>query len=128
VLFSVIIAATSITSIGPHFIVFARAASAAKELFTLIDRESGINPFGQLGRKPNNPSGAISLQGISFSYPTRPNVTVLENFTLDIPPGKVTALVVSAYWSRPKLGQEHRADTQKKRGQVVRGKVLSSVC
>jgi ATP-binding cassette subfamily B (MDR/TAP) protein 1 len=96
VLFSVIIAATSITSIGPHFIVFARAASAAKELFTLIDRESEINPFDQSGRKPDNPSGAINLRGVSFSYPTRRSVTVLEDFNLNIPPGKVTALVVSA--------------------------------
>jgi ATP-binding cassette subfamily B (MDR/TAP) protein 1 len=95
VLFSVIIAATSITSIGPHFIVFARAASAAQELFTLIDRESEINPFDQSGSKPDNPSGTICLHGIGFSYPTRRNIKVLEDFTLTIPAGKVTALVVS---------------------------------
>lgn len=75
-------------------VTFNRAATAASELFTLIDRSSQIDPFEESGRKPDEISGAIELQGIHFSYPTRPTVHVLQDFTLHIPPGKVTALVV----------------------------------
>ncbi|KAM5346969.1 hypothetical protein ACJ41O_009974 [Fusarium nematophilum] len=93
VLFSVVIAAGTISSIAPHFVTFGRAAAAAAELFTLIDRESEINPFDESGDKPENPSGVINLEGVRFSYPTRPNINVLEDFSLNVPAGKVTALV-----------------------------------
>ncbi|KAI8722402.1 hypothetical protein NCS52_00383900 [Fusarium sp. LHS14.1] len=93
VLMSVIIAASTISQIAPHFVAFGRAASAATELFILIDRESEINPFDESGEKPQDPHGVIALQGIGFSYPSRPNVKVLEDFSLNVPAGKVTALV-----------------------------------
>ncbi|OJJ00274.1 hypothetical protein ASPVEDRAFT_189111 [Aspergillus versicolor CBS 583.65] len=93
VLFSVIIAASTIMQIMPHMVTFSRAATAASELFTLIDRQSEINPFDESGDRPDNIAGVIDLHGINFSYPTRPDVTVLEDFTLSIPAGKVTALV-----------------------------------
>ncbi|EKJ74127.1 hypothetical protein FPSE_05712 [Fusarium pseudograminearum CS3096] len=93
VLFSVVIAASTISTIAPHFVVFGRAASAAAELFTLVDRESEINPFDESGDKIEAPIGVINLQSIEFAYPTRPNTRVLQEFTLNIPAGKVTALV-----------------------------------
>ncbi|KAJ0161143.1 Leptomycin B resistance protein pmd1 [Colletotrichum tanaceti] len=93
VLFSVIIASTTVTSIAPHMVAFSRAATAASELFTLIDRESSINPFSESGLEPREVVGVIDVRGVSFSYPTRPDVKVLENFSLKVPAGKVTALV-----------------------------------
>ena len=97
VLFSVIIAASTINSIAPHMVVFSRAATAASELFVLIDSESSINSFDTTGKKPATVDGHIELQGISFSYPTRPDTRVLEDFSLYVPAGKVTALVVSVF-------------------------------
>ncbi|KAI8681216.1 hypothetical protein NCS55_00372100 [Fusarium keratoplasticum] len=93
VVFSVIVAAQTITSIVPHLLVFNRAASAAVEMFTLIGRESSINPFDESGERPDEVQGNIEIQGVHFSYPSRPNVTVLDDFTLKVPKGKVTALV-----------------------------------
>ncbi|KAL4908270.1 hypothetical protein BDW74DRAFT_188412 [Aspergillus multicolor] len=93
VLFSVIIAASTITAIAPHAITFTRAASAASELFTLIDRESEINPFEHRGDRPTTTTGTLEINHVQFSYPTRPNVRVLDDFSLRIPAGKVTALV-----------------------------------
>ncbi|KAI5861122.1 P-loop containing nucleoside triphosphate hydrolase protein [Durotheca rogersii] len=93
VLFSVMIGASIITAIAPHLMVFTRAATAASELFALMDRKSEIDPFDESGDKPENLDGIIDLQGVTFSYPTRQNVTVLNNFTLHVPAGKVTALV-----------------------------------
>ncbi|KAK1147147.1 hypothetical protein N8T08_001886 [Aspergillus melleus] len=93
VLFSVIMAANTVMQVTPHMATFSRAATAASELFALIDRQSEINPFNDSGDKPQETAGVIDLHGISFSYPTRPDVTVLEDFTLNISAGKVTALV-----------------------------------
>ncbi|OGM48192.1 ABC multidrug transporter [Aspergillus bombycis] len=93
VLFSVIMAAQTIMQVAPHMVTFSRAATAASELCALIDRESDINPFDELGEKPNEVVGSIDLNGVTFSYPTRADIPVLEDFTLNIPAGKVTALV-----------------------------------
>ncbi|KAH1571385.1 hypothetical protein KXW39_009270 [Aspergillus fumigatus] len=93
VLFSIIMAATTVMQIAPHMVAFSRAATAASELFSLIDRHSEINPFDDSGAKPENPTGSIELHGVNFRYPSRPDVAVLEDFTLHIPAGKVTALV-----------------------------------
>ncbi|KAH6984745.1 P-loop containing nucleoside triphosphate hydrolase protein [Ilyonectria sp. MPI-CAGE-AT-0026] len=93
VLFSVIIAASTLNSIVPHMVTFSRAATAAAELFVLIDRKSEINPFDESGDKPTDTAGEIELEGVTFSYPTRPDVRVLEDFSLRVPAGKVTALV-----------------------------------
>lgn len=94
VLLSVVIAAVSLTSLAPYFIEFTRAASGAAQLFTLIDRQSAIDPFDESGEKPSDVAGHIELENATFSYPSRPGTNVLDAFTLDIPSGKVTALVV----------------------------------
>jgi len=83
--------------VAPHMVTFSRAATAASELFALIDRQSETNPFDESGDKPDETAGIIDLHSINFKYPTRPDVTVLEDFTLHIPAGKITALVVSRY-------------------------------
>ncbi|KAL8393884.1 hypothetical protein RB595_003586 [Gaeumannomyces hyphopodioides] len=93
VLLCVINAALSFTTVAPSSVAFSRASSAAAELFTLIDRVSEINPFDNSGEKPTDTVGALQIEGLSFAYPTRPGVHVLKDFTLDIPAGKVTALV-----------------------------------
>ncbi|KAL4795270.1 P-loop containing nucleoside triphosphate hydrolase protein [Aspergillus venezuelensis] len=93
VLFSVIMAANTVMQILPNLVTFSRATTAASELFALIDRESEINPFDESGDNPEESARCIDLNGVSFSYPTRPDAAVLEDFTLNIPAGKVTALV-----------------------------------
>jgi hypothetical protein len=119
-------AANTVMQVTPNMVTFSRAATAASELFSLIDRESEINPFDESGNKPGELAGVINLQGIDFSYPTRPDVTVLENFTLSIPAGKVTALVVSKIQHFVVLTLSLL--TEGNRDRPVQGKVQSSVC
>lgn len=66
-------------------------------MFTLIDRKSEIDPFDQSGEQPAQTVGQIEIENITFAYPTRPDTVVLDDFTLSVPAGKVTALVVCIY-------------------------------
>ncbi|KAL4886137.1 P-loop containing nucleoside triphosphate hydrolase protein [Aspergillus karnatakaensis] len=93
VLMSVIVASSSLTAIAPYLIDFTRAASAAAELFQLIDRTSLIDPFNESGEQPEDVVGNIDFTSVTFSYPSRPGVTVLNKFSLHFPAGKTTALV-----------------------------------
>lgn len=114
-----------LNSVAPNMVTFTRAATAASELFVLIDRTSDINPFDPAGEKPASLDGSIDIHGLTFSYPTRADVTVLDDFSLHIPAGKVTALVVSL----PKtcafmINVSYKVD----RDLVVLGKAQSSAC
>ncbi|KAF5516641.1 Leptomycin B resistance protein pmd1 [Colletotrichum siamense] len=96
VIMSVIVATLTFTIIAPYMITFQRAGTAATQLFSLIDRDTQMDPFDQWsGERPADVfvSGEIEMQNITFSYPTRPEVAVLDNYTLKIPAGRVTALV-----------------------------------
>src|SRR5690554_1710591 len=93
VLFSVMIAASSLTAISPNFAAFANAASAAATLFETIDRVSLINSLEDGGDQPESITGNLEFSGVNFAYPTRPGVQVLKEFSLQFPAGKTTALV-----------------------------------
>jgi ATP-binding cassette subfamily B (MDR/TAP) protein 1 len=95
VLLSVVIGSVNITMLAPYSIEFTRAATSAALLFKLIDRQSAIDPFDKSGEQPSEINGLVELENVSFAYPTRPGVPVLDNFSLRVPAGKVTALVVS---------------------------------
>lgn len=92
---SVIIAATQLTMLTPYMVDFTRSATAASTLFTLMDRKSEIDPYDTNGHKPSGMVGDIELTDVTFAYPTRPEVTVLDKFSMRAEAGKVTALVVS---------------------------------
>ncbi|KAL1585202.1 hypothetical protein WHR41_06512 [Cladosporium halotolerans] len=81
VLFSIVIAGAMLNSVAPNMVTFTRAATAASELFALIDRVSEIDPFDPTGEKPANFNGSIKIRGLTFSYPTRPDATVLDDFS-----------------------------------------------
>ncbi|KAK1961592.1 ABC transporter [Colletotrichum sublineola] len=96
VIMSIIVATLTFTVIAPNMISFQRAATAATQLFAVIDRSHDTDPFDQdIGEIPdeNSVTGQVDIQGVTFSYPGRPGIVVLDDFTLRIPAGKVTALV-----------------------------------
>ncbi|KAL0935775.1 ABC transporter [Colletotrichum truncatum] len=95
VIMSVLTASLTVTVVAPYMISFQKAATAAAQLFVLIDRNSDIDPFDEGGLKPPEETvrGELEIENITFSYPARPGVTVLDRFSLNIPAGKVTALV-----------------------------------
>lgn len=70
---------------------FNRAIGASERVFELLDRVPGVvNPQG---RSLGEVAGRMRLEGVSFAYPTRPEVTVLRKVDLELEPGKILALV-----------------------------------
>jgi ABC transporter fused permease/ATP-binding protein len=69
-----------------------RAAGATERLFGIIDTVPDV-------RSPDSPvplpagGGAIRFEGVSFAYPSRPDVQVLDGVDLEVAPGTVVALV-----------------------------------
>ncbi|KAG9145335.1 hypothetical protein Leryth_008264 [Lithospermum erythrorhizon] len=62
-------------------------------VFEIIDRLPKIDPDDNSALKPPNVYGSIELKNIDFSYPSRPEVLVLSNFSLKINGGQTVAVV-----------------------------------
>jgi ATP-binding cassette subfamily B protein len=68
-----------------------RAAGAAQRVFELIDRAPAVPMRG--GAQPERVDGDVELDAVSFRYPTRPDVPVLDGVSLRLAPGERVALV-----------------------------------
>ncbi|KAF2093344.1 P-loop containing nucleoside triphosphate hydrolase protein [Rhizodiscina lignyota] len=91
VLFSVIMAISQLGRITGPVMGIAKAATASAALFETIDTET---PDTSGLRAPDvQPQADIIFENVSFVYPSRPDVAVLNNFTATFDSGKVTAIV-----------------------------------
>ncbi|EGC38102.1 ABC transporter B family protein [Dictyostelium purpureum] len=93
VFFSVIMGAMALGQASPHVASFANGRGAAYKIYQVLDRESKIDPFTTEGRQHNEIQGNIEYRGISFAYPSRPDVQIFNNFNLSIKQGQTVALV-----------------------------------
>lgn len=93
VVLSVLIAATSTSTIVPQIQAFTNASSAAAELFEVLDKPSELDPLSLDGQMPAACHGQIDIENLRFSYPSRPGAAILKGLSLSIPAGKTTALV-----------------------------------
>jgi ATP-binding cassette, subfamily B (MDR/TAP), member 1 len=83
----------NVGAIGPYFQSFSEATGTAARLLKVIDRKTPIDATNDEGEKLSVVEGHIRLENIRHIYPSRPEVTVMDGVSLDIPAGKVTALV-----------------------------------
>lgn len=79
--------------LAPQLQSFSTAASAAAELFSVIDRDSELDPLDEAGIVPSSCEGSIEAWNLDFAYPSRPSSQVLNNLSISVPAGKTTALV-----------------------------------
>ncbi|KAK9316063.1 P-loop containing nucleoside triphosphate hydrolase protein [Lipomyces starkeyi] len=93
VLLTITHGAFAMSHIAPHFKAFTSATAAATKIYSTIDRVSAIDSKDASGDKIENINGEIELKNIKFIYPSRPNVVVLDDFSLKISAGKTVALV-----------------------------------
>lgn len=70
-----------------------RAAGATERLGELLAAEDALTDPAHPVALPRPVRGHITLEGVSFHYPTRPDVSALEGVSLTIRPGETVALV-----------------------------------
>lgn len=93
VMMAVMIGAFNIGNVAPNIQAFTTAISAAAKIFNTIDRVSPLDPSETTGDKLEHLEGNIRLEHIQHIYPSRPEVLVMKDVSLEIPAGKTTALV-----------------------------------
>lgn len=90
---SVMIGSFSLGNVAPNAQAFTTALGAAAKIYTTIDRVSALDSSSDEGEKLEKVEGHIRLENVKMIYPSRPDVTVMDNISLDVPAGKTTALV-----------------------------------
>jgi ABC transporter fused permease/ATP-binding protein len=70
---------------------FMKAIGASERVFELLDRKGHIEQQG--GETLESVKGDVRFDDVTFAYPARPDVNVLEHFDLVMRPGEVVALV-----------------------------------
>lgn len=75
---------------------FAKAKVAAAKIFRIIDHKPTIERNSKSGVDLDSVTGLVELKNVDFSYPSRPDVKILNNFCLSVPAGKTIALVGSS--------------------------------
>lgn len=86
-----LLVAFSLGALSDAWAEFMRAAGAATRVFELLDRRPAMAPSG--GRVPATVRGHVHLEGVRFTYASRPDAEVLRGLTLTLAPGERVALV-----------------------------------
>ncbi|TMW61092.1 hypothetical protein Poli38472_014553 [Pythium oligandrum] len=93
VFFSVSMGAMALGQAGPSIQAVFAARTAAYSVFAVIKRRSAINPQSEEGEKLEQVKGKITLDSVTFAYPSRPDANVCRNYSLTIEAGETVALV-----------------------------------
>ncbi|KAJ4859708.1 ABC transporter transmembrane region domain-containing protein [Trichoderma breve] len=93
VVFSIIVGSFSLVNVMPHIQAFTTAIAAVGNIANTINRPSPIDPMKDEGEKLDHVKGNLYFKNVQHIYPSRPEMIVMENVSLKIPAGKVTALV-----------------------------------
>lgn len=90
---NVVIAGLSLGQAAPDISAFLRARVAAYPIFDMIERAKISQVSSKNGRKLSKVDGHIHFKDVYFSYPSRPEAKIFDKLCLDIPSGKIVALV-----------------------------------
>jgi ATP-binding cassette subfamily B protein len=88
-----IFVAGSAASLAEMWSEIQRAGGAIERIVELLEAEPEIRAPARPRILPSPPRGAISFEQVQFSYPTRPGISALAGFTLEVQPGETLALV-----------------------------------
>ncbi|XP_013734348.2 ABC transporter B family member 1 [Brassica napus] len=95
-MFAVMIGGLGLGQSVPSMAAFAKAKVAAAKIFRIIDHKPTIERNSESGVELESVTGLVELKNVDFSYPSRPDVKILNDFTLSVPAGKTIALVGSS--------------------------------
>ncbi|PGG96832.1 hypothetical protein AJ79_09438 [Helicocarpus griseus UAMH5409] len=90
VIFSLLLVVSSSSLMTSPIIAISKAVSASTYYFEMLDapqpKTSGLKDL-------DVSTADIRFENVNFTYPSRPDVKILNDMALDIPAGKITALV-----------------------------------
>lgn len=84
-------AGSSLFGLSSFYSELMKGVGAASRLFELQDRQPTISPT--VGLPVTSARGPIRFENVSFSYPTRPAVSIFQNLDFEIPQGSNIAIV-----------------------------------
>uniref|UniRef100_A0A3B3YZG8 ATP-binding cassette, sub-family B (MDR/TAP), member 4 n=1 Tax=Poecilia mexicana TaxID=48701 RepID=A0A3B3YZG8_9TELE len=96
VFFVVVIGVFAMGQTSPNIQTFASARGAAYKVYSIIDHNPTIDSYSQTGFKPDFIKGNIEFKDIDFTYPSRPDVKILDEMCLSVSSGQTMALVGSS--------------------------------
>ncbi|XP_043233712.1 ATP-binding cassette sub-family B member 10, mitochondrial-like [Amphibalanus amphitrite] len=84
-------AGVAVGGLSSFYTELQRGLGASTRLWQLVDRQPEL-PFTG-GLRPESVRGDLTLSGVTFSYPSRPEDAVLQDLSLTVPHGSVMAVV-----------------------------------
>ncbi|KAL3661085.1 hypothetical protein V7S43_013694 [Phytophthora oleae] len=91
--FGVLMGTISLGQITPNISAVAEAKGAAAQIYKILDTPSSIDSSNEDGDKPGSCVGRIQAVGVNFTYPSRPDVQILNDYNVTIEPGQTVAFV-----------------------------------
>ncbi|MBZ3889895.1 Bile salt export pump [Sciurus carolinensis] len=96
IFFCVLTGALNLGNASSCLEAFAAGRAAAASIFQTIDRKPIIDSMSEDGYKLDRVKGEIEFHNVTFYYPSRPKVKILNNLSMVLKSGEMTALVGSS--------------------------------
>ncbi|NWS10523.1 ABCBB protein, partial [Pachyramphus minor] len=93
VFFGVLVGALNLGQASPCLEAFATGRGAAANIFETIDKKPTIDCMSEDGYKLDKVRGEIEFHNVTFHYPSRPDIKILDNLNMVIKAGEMTAFV-----------------------------------
>ncbi|KAG6354327.1 hypothetical protein INS49_004932 [Diaporthe citri] len=93
VIFILVEATLLLSQVAPFIHLFTAAVASYEKLREDIDREPSFDGTTDSGTRLEQSEGSFELRDVSFAYPSRPEVTVLDHVSIRIPAKKHTAII-----------------------------------
>ncbi|KAL1856311.1 hypothetical protein Daus18300_010796 [Diaporthe australafricana] len=93
VIFILVEATLLLSQVAPFVHLFTAAVASYEKLREDINREPSFDGTTTSGTRLEQAEGGFELRDVSFVYPSRPEVTVLDHVSIRIPPKKHTAII-----------------------------------
>ncbi|NWS93849.1 ABCBB protein, partial [Mionectes macconnelli] len=93
VFFGVLVGALNLGQASPCLEAFATGRGAAANIFETIDKKPTIDCMSEDGYKLDKVRGEIEFHNVTFHYPSRPDIKILDNLSMVIKAGETTAFV-----------------------------------
>ncbi|KAH7419641.1 ABC multidrug transporter SitT [Cadophora sp. MPI-SDFR-AT-0126] len=93
VIFILVEASLLLSQVAPFLHLFVAAVASYHKLIGDIDRVPSIDGTSDSGLRLTQSEAGFEFRNVSFTYPSRPEITVLDKINLSIPANKHTAIV-----------------------------------